>query len=131
MAKGPLAQKFWDQFSDAEKTEISARAEKRIEEYRSLQELRKSAGITQTKISEDLHISQGNLSRMERNSDMLLSTLNGYIRALGGKLNLTVELPGSPPIVLTGLGDLIEPEPHADKPKQWVKFRDTAEDHEC
>lgn len=62
MAKGPLAQKFWDQFSDEEKAEVSARVEKRIEEYKNLQELRKSAGITQTKISEDLDISQGNLS---------------------------------------------------------------------
>lgn len=120
MAKGPLAQKFWDNIPEDRQKKILERAHKRIEEYRSLQELRKSAGITQTKISEDLHISQGNLSRLERNSDMLLSTLNGYIQALGGKLNLTVELPDSPPIVLTGLGDLIEPEPHTDKPKQFV-----------
>jgi len=51
---------------------------------------------------------------------MLLSTLNGYIRALGGKLNSTVELPDCPPIALTGLGDLIEPEPQDDKPEQFV-----------
>jgi len=115
LAKGPLAQKFWNQFSDEEKTEIKKRAEKRIKEYHNLQELRKSAGITQMKVSEDMDISQGNLSRLERNSDMLLSTLNEYIRALGGKLKLTVELPNKPPIVLSGLGDLIEPEPQEEK----------------
>jgi hypothetical protein len=53
---------------------------------------------------------QSNVSRLEKNSDMLLSTLQGYIAALGGKLSLTVELPNKPPIALTGLGDLIDPE---------------------
>lgn len=120
MSKGPLAQQFWDQFSQEKKEEITARAEKRIAEYRNLQELRKSAGITQTKISEELHISQGNLSRLERNSDMLLSTLQAYIGALGGKLRLTVELPDKPPIALTGLGDLFEMDTKDEYQKELI-----------
>ena len=51
---------------------------------------------------------QCNVSRLERSSDMLLSTLRSYVEAIGGKLNLTVELPNKPPIVLAGLGDLID-----------------------
>ncbi|MEL6490709.1 MAG: helix-turn-helix transcriptional regulator [Cyanobacteria bacterium J06621_3] len=109
MTKGPLAQQFWDGFTDDEKQEIKQRAEKRIAEYRSLQALRQSAGLTQHKVCEELEMTQGNLSRLERNSDMLLSTLQKYVAAIGGKLHLTVELPDKAPISLTGLGDLIEP----------------------
>lgn len=89
---------------------IKARAAARIEEYRTLQALRQAAGLTQAKVSQELNMPQSNVSRLEKNSDMLLSTLQGYVAALGGKLSLTVELPNKPPIVLTGLGDLIEPD---------------------
>lgn len=108
MTLGPNAQKFWDGIPKKERKEIEARAAKRVAEYRSLQEVRKAAGLTQNKISKELHVPQSNISRMEKSSDMLLSTLRGYIEAMGGTLNLTVELPNQPPIVLTGLSDLIE-----------------------
>ena len=109
MTKGPLAQQFWDWFTDDEKQEIEQRAADRISEYQSLKELRRSAGLTQSKVCEELEMTQGNWSRLERNSDMLLSTLQKYVAAMGGKLHLMVELPDRAPISLTGLGDLIEP----------------------
>lgn len=118
MTKGPRAQQFWDQFTDEEKQEITTRAAARIRKYKTLQALRKSVGITQVKVSEALNISQGNLSRLERNSDMLLSTLQGYVNALGGTLSLTVEFPDKEPIALTGLGDLIEPDAVPDEHPQ-------------
>ena len=72
------------------------------------QALRKLAGVTQAGLSETLGQPQGNISRLENNSDMLLSTLNNYVNALGGKLRLTVELPDSPPIDLSGIGDFTD-----------------------
>ena len=108
MPRGPLAQKFWDEFTQEEQQEIMEAAQERIQEYRNLEELRKSVGLTSEKISQILAMSQGNLSQLEQNSDMLLSTLQNHIQALGGKLNLTLELPDQPPIPLSGLGDLIE-----------------------
>ncbi|MEL6939038.1 MAG: helix-turn-helix transcriptional regulator [Cyanobacteria bacterium J06598_1] len=108
MAKGPLLQAAWDKLPDDRREAISARAVERIVAYRSLQELRAAAGLTQAKVSEALNMSQSNVSRLEKGSDMLLSTLQRYVAAMGGKLNLTVEMPDSPPIALTGLGDLIE-----------------------
>ena len=107
MTKGPLAQQFWDQFTDEEKQEIQQRADERIAEFRNLQALRQSAGLTQRKVCEELDMTQGNLSRLERNSDMLLSTLQKYVAAIGGKLHLTVELPDKASISLTGLGELM------------------------
>jgi predicted XRE-type DNA-binding protein len=100
---------------EARKKKIASRAEKRIEEYRTLQELRKVAGLTQAHISEGLDMPQSNVSRLEKSSDMLLSTLRSYVEAAGGKLNLTVELPGRSPISLSGLGDLVEPAENGPK----------------
>ncbi|MCB1682192.1 MAG: XRE family transcriptional regulator [Rhodospirillales bacterium] len=115
MTKGPNARKFWNQFSTAEKKKIKARAGKRVKEYRNLQELRKAAGLTQAVVSAELKMPQSNISRLEKNSDILLSTLRDYVEALGGKLSLTVELPDMPPVALTGLGDLIDHDPKMDK----------------
>ena len=50
MTKGTLAQEFWDKFSEEEQKAIKRRAAKRIEQYHSLQKLRKSNGITQTRV---------------------------------------------------------------------------------
>lgn len=108
MTKGPALQKIWDDLPDERKKNIEARAEKLKAEYRTLHELRKETGLTQVKVSEILDMPQSNVSRLEKNSDMLLSTLRTYVEAIGGKLNLTVELPDKNPIILGGLGDLIE-----------------------
>jgi len=108
MSLGPNLKKTWDALPEARKRRILKRAAELEAQYLSLQEIRKVAGISQASVSEKLHMDQGNISRMERNSDMLLSTLKGYIEAIGGKLKLTVELPNKPPIALTGLGDLLE-----------------------
>jgi len=108
MSKGKILQKLWNDLPKERQKRIKAGTERKIKEYRNLQDLRKTAGLTQTKVSEGLNIPQGNVSRLEKNSDMLLSTLQEYVKAVGGKLNLTVELPGTPPIVLSGLGDLID-----------------------
>ena len=116
MTKGTLLQQIWDDLPEKRKTHIQEQAAQKIEEYRTLQQLRKKAGLTQANVSKKLNMSQSNVSRLEKNSDMLLSTLQGYIETIGGKLNLTVELPNSPPIPLTGLGDLMgENSPQASR----------------
>ena len=43
---------------------------------------------------------------MEQQSDMLISTLDGVVRALGGRVRILAELPGRPPLYLTGLAGL-------------------------
>lgn len=114
MPKGPLLQAAWDKLPDDRKDAINARAQERIKAYRSLQELRVAAGLTQAKVSEALNMSQSNVSRLEKGSDMLLSTLQRYVAAMGGKLNLTVEMPNSPPISLNSFGELIEGSSNAE-----------------
>jgi hypothetical protein len=55
--------------------------------------LRQARRQTQVAIAERLNIAQGAVSRMERQSDFLLSTLREYVSALGGQLELRVVFP--------------------------------------
>ena len=59
-------------------------------------------------VSQELGRPQSNVSGLEKGADMLLSTLRQYIEAMGGTLNLTVELPDRPPIRLNLLSDLVD-----------------------
>ena len=55
--------------------------------------------------------SQENVSRIEQRSDLLLSTLSGYVEAMGGKLSLVAEFPDRPPVALTGIAALDQDAP--------------------
>jgi transcriptional regulator with XRE-family HTH domain len=57
-----------------------------------LAEVRRAAGITQVQLAAALNTSQGQISRIERQSDMLLSTLSAYLAALGVDASLVVEV---------------------------------------
>ena len=61
---------------------------------------------TQVRVARELGINQENVSRIERRSDLLLSTLSGYVEAMGGTLRLVAEFPDRPPIALTGIAAL-------------------------
>jgi transcriptional regulator with XRE-family HTH domain len=88
-----------------EQQDVAARAAHLIEEEMTLRDLRKAHELTQERIAEALHISQNGVSRIEKRSDFLLSTLRSYIEAMGGKLRLVVEFPNRKPVALTGLDD--------------------------
>lgn len=108
MTKGKILQSIWDRLPDDRKERIKRQAEELEVEYLTLQELRKAAGLTQAEISRNLEMPQSNVSRLERESDMLLSTLQNYIAAMGGSLIITVELPNKPPVRLNMLSDLVD-----------------------
>lgn len=106
LVKGKLLQEVWDTFSEEEHAQIQKRAQELKEQYLTLQDLRKAHDLTQERLAEILHIKQENVSRIEKRSDLLLSTLRSYIEAMGGNLKLIVEFPDRPPVMLTGLGEL-------------------------
>jgi transcriptional regulator with XRE-family HTH domain len=56
-----------------------------------LASLRRTAGVTQVELAEALGTSQGQISRMERQQDMLVSTLAAYFQALGVRASLVVK----------------------------------------
>ncbi|MDZ7789919.1 MAG: helix-turn-helix transcriptional regulator [Xanthomonadales bacterium] len=82
---------------------IDERAAELIDQELTLRELRKALDLTQTALAERLNIGQDTVSRLERRTDMLLSTLQDYIQGLGGRLELNVEFPGHQKIRLKSL----------------------------
>jgi transcriptional regulator with XRE-family HTH domain len=91
------------QISPARRRKIAARAATLIAEEKSLQELRHAHSLTQKHMAQVLGIGQDGVSRLEQRSDLLISTLRGYVEALGGRLSLVAEFPNQEPVVLTGL----------------------------
>ncbi|MFQ5974185.1 MAG: helix-turn-helix domain-containing protein [Alphaproteobacteria bacterium] len=89
-----------------ERKAVEARAAELIAEEMTLRDLRKALELTQKRVAAKLDINQENLSRLERRSDLLLSTLRGYVEAMGGELRLVAEFPGRPPVILRGLAPL-------------------------
>lgn len=85
---------------------IKARAKEIMAEEMSLRSLRKAREMTQAKLADELGIKQENVSRIEKRTDLLLSTLTKYVEGMGGKLRLVAEFPDSPPITLAGIEDL-------------------------
>ena len=99
--------------------EVEAQAARLIEDEMTLRDLRKAHALTQERMAEALHISQDGVSRIEKRSDFLLSTLRSYIEAMGGKLRLVVEFPDRKPVTLADLDSLTprtKPVPKNRKP---------------
>ena len=85
---------------------IEAETERLYQEYLTLQELRKAKALTQTQLAETLGIRQATVAKMEKRSDLMISTLRNYVEAMGGRLDLVVEFPDRVPVHLGGLGDV-------------------------
>ena len=83
---------------------IDARARALIAEEMSLRELREAQRLTQAHMAETLGIGQDSVSQLEKRTDLLLTTLRGYIEALGVRLSLIAEFPDREPVVLSSLG---------------------------
>lgn len=94
------------QLSSDRQKKIRARADELIAEAMTLRDLRKAMRLTQTEMGAKLKMNQESISRLERRSDLLLSTLVSYIRAMGGDLQLTAKFPDRPAIKITRLDDL-------------------------
>ena len=67
-----------------------------------LQNLRHLQNITQVSLAKELRIGQTALSHMESRDDILLSTLSGYVEALGGQLHVAVTFADTEAISLVG-----------------------------
>ena len=70
----------------------AARAEGMLLEMR-LRELRKSRNVTQVQVARVMGVEQTAISKLEHRSDMYLSTVYEYIKALGGELKLVASFP--------------------------------------
>ena len=80
------------------------RIDGRAMELATLKDLRKAAAQTQEDLASILGVGQDTISRLEKRSDMLLSTLRHYVESMGGKLELVAQFPNRPPVVIDHLG---------------------------
>ena len=94
-----------EQLSPAQRKRVEARAAELIAEEMTLRELRHARKLTQISIAKRLGITQDSVSRLEKRSDLLLSTLRRTVEAMGGDLSLVAQFPDRPPVVLSGIAE--------------------------
>jgi transcriptional regulator with XRE-family HTH domain len=73
----------------------------RLTKELSLQELRKARELTQTSIAAELEIAQGDVSKLERRTDMYISTLANYLHAVGAELEIRAVFPDGHAVKIT------------------------------
>jgi transcriptional regulator with XRE-family HTH domain len=85
---------------------IRARTRELVAREMSLRELRHAVNKTQKTLARTLNMGQDGVSRLEKRSDLLLSTLRNYVEAVGGSLTLVAQFPDQEPIAIGRLGDI-------------------------
>lgn len=96
---------IFETFSEDDKKDIRAEAARLLEEYDTLQELRKKRALTQTDVAQTLGIRQATVAQMEGRDDIRVSTLASYIQALGGELELVAKFPDGEQIKIAAYKD--------------------------
>jgi transcriptional regulator with XRE-family HTH domain len=105
-----------NEISPARRRKIKARAAEILAEEMTRQQLRRARKLTQVRMAKKLGMTQDGVSRLEKRTDVLLSTLRGYVEALGGKLSLVAEFPDRSPVILSGIAeDESAPKPNGRK----------------
>ena len=92
--------------SAGRRRKIARRTEALIAEEMTMRELRKARNITQVEMAKTLGVNQEQISRIEKRTDLHLSTLKRSIEAMGGELILTAKFPDGAPVTLTGFVEL-------------------------
>jgi len=86
-----MAKKFRDLIEAmpaARRQRIRRRADELLAEL-PLQELRRARQLSQEELAETLGVNQATVSKLERRTDMYISTLRRFVEAMGGELEIT------------------------------------------
>ena len=71
---------------------IEAKAQELLAEM-PLNELRQARGLSQKVLAEVLHVQQPSIAKLEKRTDMYISTLRSHIEAMGGQLEVIARFP--------------------------------------
>jgi transcriptional regulator with XRE-family HTH domain len=107
----------------AQRKKVEARAAQLIAEEMTLRELRQARKLTQVRVAKTLGITQDSVSRLEKRSDLLLSTLRKTVEAMGGSLSLVAEFPDRAPVVLSGIAGDERENPWANSAVERIRAR--------
>ena len=80
------------------------RVQARAKELATLKDLRHALQQTQAQLAAILGVRQDTISRLEKRSDMLISTMRQYVESMGGKLEFVARFPDRPPVVIDHIG---------------------------
>lgn len=94
------------ELSPGQRRKVESRAAQLIAEEMTLQQLRQACRLTQQRVAKSLRIGQEGVSKIEKRSDLLISTLRDYIEAMGGQLSLVVQFSDRNPVVLSGIAEV-------------------------
>lgn len=72
--------------------QVAQKAEQMLQEM-PLQELRQARGLSQKMMADALNIQQPAVAKIEKRTDMYLSTLRNHIQAMGGELEIVARFP--------------------------------------
>ncbi len=86
--------KTLDQMIKAMPVKQRRKIKSRANELITLETIRRSAALTQSTLAKKLGVGQDAVSRIEGQSDMLVSTLLRYVESAGGELEFVVRFPG-------------------------------------
>jgi DNA-binding XRE family transcriptional regulator len=78
--------------SAKQQADIKAGKEKLLAEI-PLEQLRAARNMTQTSLAHTLGVNQSAISKIEKRTDMYLSTLRSYVEAMGGSLEIQAVFP--------------------------------------
>lgn len=90
-----MAKKFSDlraQMKPAARKRAETSAQAMLAEM-PLNELRQARGLSQKMLAEVLHVQQPSIAKIEKRTDMYLSTLRSHIQAMGGELEVVARFP--------------------------------------
>ena len=71
---------------------VAARVEALLRDM-PLDELREARAMTQEHLAKILNVNQSAISKMERRADMYVSTLQDFVKAMGGQLEIRAVFP--------------------------------------
>jgi len=101
-------EEFIASMSPENQAAVKLETERLLNEEMTLRELRRIRALSQRAVGDALHVNQAAISKIERRTDMYLSTLRSYIEALGGEMEIVVRFPDRAPVSIAQFGDLDE-----------------------
>lgn len=99
----------------ARRAKIEGRAAELVDEELSLRDLRKALDRTQVELAEKMGVGQDTVSRYEQRTDLMLSTLERYVNAMGGTLTIVAEFPDRKPVRVRALREVTEHQPRMSR----------------
>ena len=90
-----MVKKFADlraQMNPGSQARAEAKAQAMLAEM-PLNELRQARGLSQKMLAEVLHVQQPSIAKIEKRTDMYISTLRSHIEAMGGQLEIVARFP--------------------------------------